>query len=198
MASAAPASRSSSRTTCRSVFRLDRALFVLDGAVQYNKQDDTGALAAQKEIPIFSGSVPPGDHTLQVLLAVPWLWLRRVLVPAGLPLRGEVEPLVHGDRGQDSRTHGHRLRKGRRHHAGRAAPGRSLRREAPERHWSFAATPLRVVRLWRSAPSRSDQEESDGGTRDAAASRRRTARGARARDSCTHGAGTRSLPASSW
>jgi len=51
-----------------SVFRLNRALFVLDGAVQYNKQDDTGALAAQKEIPIFSGSVPPGDHTLQVLL----------------------------------------------------------------------------------------------------------------------------------
>jgi hypothetical protein len=51
-----------------SVFRLTRALFVLDGAVQYNKQDDTGALAAQKEIPIFSGSVPPGDHTLQVLL----------------------------------------------------------------------------------------------------------------------------------
>lgn len=51
-----------------SVFRLSRALFVLDGAVQYNKQDDTGALAAQKEIPIFSGSVPPGDHTLQVLL----------------------------------------------------------------------------------------------------------------------------------
>lgn len=50
------------------IFRLNRALFVLDGAVQYNKQDDTGALAAQKEIPIFSGSVPPGDHTLQVLL----------------------------------------------------------------------------------------------------------------------------------
>lgn len=49
-------------------FRLTRALFVLDGAVQYNKQDDTGALAAQKEIPIFKGSITPGDHTLQVLL----------------------------------------------------------------------------------------------------------------------------------
>jgi hypothetical protein len=48
------------------VFRVTRALFVLDGAVQYNKQDDTGALAAQKEIPIFTGSIPPGDHTLQV------------------------------------------------------------------------------------------------------------------------------------
>jgi hypothetical protein len=36
--------------------------------VQYNKQDDTGALASQRTIPIFSGSVPPGDHTLQVLI----------------------------------------------------------------------------------------------------------------------------------
>jgi hypothetical protein len=41
---------------------------VLDGAVQYNKQDDTGALSGQKEIPIFNGSIAPGDHTLQVLL----------------------------------------------------------------------------------------------------------------------------------
>lgn len=49
-------------------FRLTRALFVLDGAVQYNKQDDTGALSGQKEIPIFNGSITPGDHTLQVLL----------------------------------------------------------------------------------------------------------------------------------
>jgi hypothetical protein len=49
-------------------FRLTRALFVLDGAVQYNKQDDTGALAGQKEIPIFKGSITPGDHTVQVLL----------------------------------------------------------------------------------------------------------------------------------
>ena len=49
-------------------FKLTRALFVLDGAVQYNKQDDTGALSDQKEIPIFSGSIPPGDHTLQVLV----------------------------------------------------------------------------------------------------------------------------------
>ncbi len=49
-------------------FRLTRALFVLDGAVQYNKQDDTGALSGQKEIPIFKGSITPGDHTMQVLL----------------------------------------------------------------------------------------------------------------------------------
>jgi hypothetical protein len=49
-------------------FRLTRVLFVLDGAVQYNKQDDTGALSGQKEIPIFNGSIAPGDHTLQLLL----------------------------------------------------------------------------------------------------------------------------------
>ncbi len=49
-------------------FKLVRALFVLDGAVQYNKSDDTGALAEQKEIPIFSGSIPPGDHTVQIAL----------------------------------------------------------------------------------------------------------------------------------
>jgi hypothetical protein len=51
-----------------SAFRLTRALVVLDGAVQYNRTDDTGALADQKEIPVFSGSVPPGDHTISVLL----------------------------------------------------------------------------------------------------------------------------------
>jgi len=51
-----------------SAFRLTRALFVVDGAVQYNRADDSGALADQKEIPIFSGSIPPGDHTVQVVL----------------------------------------------------------------------------------------------------------------------------------
>jgi hypothetical protein len=50
------------------VFQLTRALFLLDGAVQNNKQDETGALAEQKEIPVFSGSIPPGDHTIQVLV----------------------------------------------------------------------------------------------------------------------------------
>jgi hypothetical protein len=49
-------------------WHLVEAVFVLDGAVQYKKTDDTGVLAAQKTIPIFSGSVPTGDHTLQVML----------------------------------------------------------------------------------------------------------------------------------
>ena len=51
-----------------SAFRLVKALFVLDGAVQYNKADDSGTLAEQTNIPIYTGSVPPGDHTLQVLI----------------------------------------------------------------------------------------------------------------------------------
>ncbi len=53
-----------------SAFRLTGALFVLDGAVQYNKQDesDDSPLASQKEIPIFIGSIPPGDHTVQIVL----------------------------------------------------------------------------------------------------------------------------------
>jgi hypothetical protein len=51
-----------------SAFRLTKALVVLDGAVQYNRSDESGALADQKSIPVFSGSVPPGDHTLNVVL----------------------------------------------------------------------------------------------------------------------------------
>jgi hypothetical protein len=51
-----------------SAFLMTRALFVIDGQVQYNRQDDSGALADQKDIPIYSGSVPPGDHTIQVAL----------------------------------------------------------------------------------------------------------------------------------
>jgi hypothetical protein len=49
-------------------FRVTRALFVLDGAVQYNKTDQSGALSDQDQIPIFNGSIPPGDHTLQILI----------------------------------------------------------------------------------------------------------------------------------
>ena len=51
-----------------SAFELTRAIFVIDGQVQYNRQDDTGALADQKDIPIYTGTMPPGDHTIQVAL----------------------------------------------------------------------------------------------------------------------------------
>ncbi len=51
-----------------SAFELTRALFVIDGQVQYNRQDESGALADQKSIPIYTGTMPPGDHTIQVAL----------------------------------------------------------------------------------------------------------------------------------
>ncbi len=58
------------RNDLSSAFRLTGALFVLDGAVQYNKQDesDDSALSQQKDIPVFTGSIPPGDHTVQIVL----------------------------------------------------------------------------------------------------------------------------------
>lgn len=49
-------------------YRLTKAVFILDGAVQYNQSDDSGLLGEQRQIPIFSGSIPPGDHTIQVHL----------------------------------------------------------------------------------------------------------------------------------
>jgi hypothetical protein len=49
-------------------FELTRALIVIDGQVQDNRQDETGALADQKSIPIYTGTMPPGDHTIQVAL----------------------------------------------------------------------------------------------------------------------------------
>ncbi|HEX2671967.1 MAG TPA: hypothetical protein VHM25_13885 [Polyangiaceae bacterium] len=58
------------RNDLSSAFRLTGALFVLDGAVQYNKQDEAedSPLANQKDIPIFIGSIPPGDHTVQIVI----------------------------------------------------------------------------------------------------------------------------------
>lgn len=56
------------RNEMSTAFRLVKAAFIIDGAVQYNRQDDTGVLAEQKEIPLFSGSMPPGDHMVQAVL----------------------------------------------------------------------------------------------------------------------------------
>ena len=56
------------RNEMSSAFILTRALIVMDGQIQYNRQDDSGALGDQKSIPIYSGSMPPGDHTIQLVL----------------------------------------------------------------------------------------------------------------------------------
>ena len=53
-------------TDLSDAFRLTRVLVVLDGAVLYNKTDEAGGLGELGRIPIFSGSMPPGDHTVQV------------------------------------------------------------------------------------------------------------------------------------
>jgi hypothetical protein len=49
-------------------YRLQRALIVLDGAVQVRRRDSTGKLAARRQIPIFSGRISPGKHRLRVVL----------------------------------------------------------------------------------------------------------------------------------
>ncbi len=58
------------RNELGNAFRITSLLFVMDGAVQYKKEDATGVLSTQKLIPIFSGPVPPGDHTLQVVVGM--------------------------------------------------------------------------------------------------------------------------------
>jgi hypothetical protein len=51
-------------------FRVTKVLVVLDGAVQYNTADEEDAMEDQAEIPVFNGSIPPGDHTVQVLVKI--------------------------------------------------------------------------------------------------------------------------------
>ncbi len=83
------------------VFQLTRALFLLDGAVQNNKQDETGALAEQKEIPVFSGSIPPGDHTLQVLVQLRGHGFRGIFLSTRVPIRNTLESFVYSYRRQN-------------------------------------------------------------------------------------------------
>ncbi len=47
-------------------WRIAELTILLDGAVQYQETDKTGALSAQKIIPIFSGSLGEGKHVLRV------------------------------------------------------------------------------------------------------------------------------------
>lgn len=56
------------RNEMSNAFVLTRALIVMDGQIQYNRQDESGALGEQKSIPIYAGSMPPGDHTIQLAL----------------------------------------------------------------------------------------------------------------------------------
>jgi len=50
------------------VFVIQRIVVALDGALRYSKTDTGGGFSDRKSIPLVSGSLPPGDHTLQVMV----------------------------------------------------------------------------------------------------------------------------------
>jgi hypothetical protein len=58
------------RNSMSNAFRVTGVLVVLDGAVQYNEKGDDAAHLQQKVTPIFDGAVPPGDHTLQIVVSL--------------------------------------------------------------------------------------------------------------------------------
>jgi len=49
-------------------FRLNKAVFLLDGGPVFNKSDQSGSLADREKIELFEGPVTPGEHTLSVVL----------------------------------------------------------------------------------------------------------------------------------
>lgn len=49
-------------------FRLIRVAVILDGAQIFARSDETGALDAEDELPIFDGNLPPGPHEITVEL----------------------------------------------------------------------------------------------------------------------------------
>ena len=110
---------SSSTTRCRTPSN-SCGPFVIDGTVQYNRTDDTGALADQKTIPIFSGSVPPGDHTVQVLLGFQGNGYGVFTYLKGYHFEVKSGPLVYGVEGRRL-PHGNRPREGWSDDAPRAA-----------------------------------------------------------------------------
>lgn len=49
-------------------YRLNKAVFLLDGGPIFSKSDQGGSLAEREVIDLFDGPVMPGDHTLSVVL----------------------------------------------------------------------------------------------------------------------------------
>lgn len=49
-------------------FRLIRVVVILDGAQIFARSDETGALDAEDELPIYDGNLPPGPHEITVEL----------------------------------------------------------------------------------------------------------------------------------
>jgi hypothetical protein len=49
-------------------WKISKLLVVLDGSVQYSKTEQQGMIAEAGEVPVFTGTIPPGAHTVQVLV----------------------------------------------------------------------------------------------------------------------------------
>lgn len=49
-------------------FRLIRVVVILDGAQIFARSDETGALDAEDELPIYDGNLPPGPHEITIEL----------------------------------------------------------------------------------------------------------------------------------
>jgi hypothetical protein len=49
-------------------FVVTKVLVVLDGAVQYRKAEASGVVAEHGLVPIFEGSIQPGEHTIQLVV----------------------------------------------------------------------------------------------------------------------------------
>ena len=104
---AAPRAASRGRLQERDVERVPPdacALFVVDGGSSTTAKDDSGASRIEK-IPIFNGSMPPGDHTVQSPELPGQRLVRRLSrTSRGFKFEGEERALVHGRRGEDPLT----------------------------------------------------------------------------------------------
>lgn len=49
-------------------WKISKLVIVLDGSVQYSKTEQQGMIAEAGEVPAFTGTIPPGAHTVQVLV----------------------------------------------------------------------------------------------------------------------------------
>lgn len=56
------------RNSMSNAFRVEEVMVVLDGAVQYNEKGEEAPHRRQQVTPVFDGAIPPGDHTIQIVV----------------------------------------------------------------------------------------------------------------------------------
>ena len=108
------------------------------GAVQQDRRiGEQRARHGAKRDPGFQRqSIPPGDHTLQIVLRLRGHGYGVFSYLRGYKIPGAVQSHVHHHRGQDAQARCRGVGEGRRHDRARAAPLDSLRREsARRRYW---------------------------------------------------------------